>query len=110
MRLAALMRLPVIYVFTHDLIGARRGRADAPADRAAGDAAGNPDMLVLRPADANETAEAWRVALSKSTRRPAWRCRVRSCRRSTAGVRAAADWREAAMCWPTRRAGRRRSS
>ena len=41
-RLAAMMEMPVIYVFTHDSHRRRRGRADAPADRAADRAAGHP--------------------------------------------------------------------
>ena len=40
-RLAALMHLPSIFVFTHDSIGLGRGRPDAPADRAARGAAGD---------------------------------------------------------------------
>ena len=44
-----------------------------------------PDLMVIRPADANETAEAWRV-IAGSRRRPGLprRCRARRCRRSTA--------------------------
>jgi transketolase len=68
MRLAALMGLPVTYVFTHDSIGLGE---DGPTHQAIEQLAtlrATPDMLVLRPADANETAEAWRVILSQSAR------------------------------------------
>ena len=44
---------------------ARRGRPDAPADRALRGAARDPDLWVIRPADANETVAAWRVALER---------------------------------------------
>ena len=59
MRLAALMGLPVTYVFTHDSIGLGE---DGPTHQSIEQLAtlrATPDMLVLRPADANETAEAW---------------------------------------------------
>jgi transketolase len=68
MRLAALMGLPVTYVFTHDSIGLGE---DGPTHQAIEQLAtlrATPDMIVLRPADANETAEAWRAALSQSAR------------------------------------------
>jgi transketolase len=63
LRLAALMKLPVVHVFTHDSIfvgedgPTHQPIEHLPALRAM------PDLLVLRPADANETAEAWAVAL-----------------------------------------------
>ena len=41
-RLSALMGLPVVWVWTHDSVGARRGRPDAPADRALRGAARDP--------------------------------------------------------------------
>ncbi|HEY3890107.1 MAG TPA: transketolase [Caulobacteraceae bacterium] len=68
MRLAALMGLPVTYVFTHDSIGLGE---DGPTHQAIEQLAtlrATPGMIVLRPADANETAEAWRAALSQSAR------------------------------------------
>ena len=68
MRLAALMGLPVTYVFTHDSIGLGE---DGPTHQSIEQLAtlrATPDMIVLRPADANETAEAWRTALSQSAR------------------------------------------
>ena len=67
-RLSAIMELPVIYAFTHDLDRGRRGWPDASAGRAAGRAAQHPGLIVLRPADANEVAEAWRVALRAQAR------------------------------------------
>ncbi|HLI65044.1 MAG TPA: transketolase [Caulobacteraceae bacterium] len=68
MRLAALMRLPVTYVFTHDSIGLGE---DGPTHQSIEQLAtlrATPNMIVLRPADANETAEAWRAALGESAR------------------------------------------
>jgi len=61
MRLAAMMRLPTIYVFTHDSIGlGEDGPTHQPVEQLIGLRA-VPGLVVLRPADANETAEAWRV-------------------------------------------------
>jgi transketolase len=68
MRLAALMRLPVTYVFTHDSIGLGE---DGPTHQSIEQLAtlrATPHMIDLRPADANETAEAWRAALGQCTR------------------------------------------
>ncbi len=62
-RLAALMQLPVIYVFTHDSIGVGEdGPTHQPIEQLASLRA-IPGLTVLRPADANETVEAWRMAL-----------------------------------------------
>lgn len=62
-RLAALMHLPVIHVFTHDSIGVGEdGPTHQPIEQLAGLRA-IPGMTVLRPADANEVVEAWRFAL-----------------------------------------------
>jgi transketolase len=61
-RLAALMRLHVIYIFTHDSIAlGEDGPTHQPVEHLASLRA-IPDVLVIRPADANETAVAWRVA------------------------------------------------
>jgi transketolase len=68
MRLAALMGLPVTYVFTHDSIGLGE---DGPTHQSIEQLAtlrATPNMIVLRPADANETAEAWRAALGQCKR------------------------------------------
>jgi transketolase len=62
-RLAALMKLPVIYVFTHDSIGlGEDGPTHQPVEQLAG-LRSIPDLHVVRPCDANETAVAWRVAI-----------------------------------------------
>jgi len=63
MRLAALMRVPVIYVFTHDSIGlGEDGPTHQPIEQLAALRA-IPNLVVLRPADANEVVEAWRVII-----------------------------------------------
>lgn len=63
MRLCALMQLQVIYVFTHDSIGlGEDGPTHQPIEQLAGLRA-IPHMRVIRPADANETAIAWQVAI-----------------------------------------------
>jgi transketolase len=62
-RLAALMGLPVIYVMTHDSIGlGEDGPTHQPIEHLASFRA-MPNMCVIRPADANETAYAWRAAM-----------------------------------------------
>jgi len=62
-RLACLMKLPTIYVFTHDSIGlGEDGPTHQPIEQLAS-LRGIPYMTMIRPADANETAVAWRVAL-----------------------------------------------
>ncbi len=63
-RLAALMGLPVIYIFTHDSIGlGEDGPTHQPIEHLAALRA-VPNMTVIRPGDANETAMAWRAALT----------------------------------------------
>jgi transketolase len=63
MRLAALSKLHVIHVFTHDSIAVGEdGPTHEPIEQLAGLRA-IPNLTVIRPADANETAVAWRVAL-----------------------------------------------
>jgi len=65
-RLAALMGLPVIYVFTHDSIAVGEdGPTHQPVEHLASLRA-IPGLTVIRPADATETAEAWRVAVSST--------------------------------------------
>jgi transketolase len=62
-RLAALMRQPVIYVMTHDSIGlGEDGPTHQPVEHLAALRA-IPGLRVIRPADANETVEAWREAI-----------------------------------------------
>ncbi|MFH1488589.1 MAG: transketolase, partial [Pseudomonadota bacterium] len=64
-RLAALMGLQVIYVFTHDSIGlGEDGPTHQPIEQLAALRA-IPNLTVIRPCDANETAEAWRSALER---------------------------------------------
>lgn len=63
MRLAALMEIPVIYIFTHDSIGlGEDGPTHQPVEQLASLRA-IPGFQVLRPADANEVTEAWRVVM-----------------------------------------------
>ncbi len=63
-RLAALMGIKTIYVFTHDSIGVGEdGPTHQPVEQVAALRA-IPGLTVLRPGDANETAEAWRIAIS----------------------------------------------
>jgi len=63
LRLAALMKLPVIVVFTHDSVGlGEDGPTHQPVEQLAALRA-IPGMTVIRPADGPETAEAWRAAL-----------------------------------------------
>ena len=65
-RLAALMKLPVIYVFTHDSVAVGEdGPTHQPVEHLAALRA-IPGLTVIRPADALETAEAWRQALRKT--------------------------------------------
>ena len=69
MRLSAMMGLHVVYVFTHDSIAlGEDGATHQPIEHLASLRA-MPGLVVLRPADANETAQAWRVAV-ESTKRP----------------------------------------
>jgi transketolase len=69
-RLSALMELPVIHLFTHDSIGlGEDGPTHQPVEQLASLRA-IPGLDVIRPADANEVAEAWRAALDR-THQPA---------------------------------------
>jgi len=66
-RLACLMKLPLIYVMTHDSIGVGEdGPTHQPVEHLASLRA-MPGMRVMRPADANETAYAWRSAMEHAT-------------------------------------------
>jgi transketolase len=65
-RLSALMELPVIHLFTHDSIGlGEDGPTHQPIEQLASLRA-IPHLDVIRPADANEAAEAWRVAVDRT--------------------------------------------
>ena len=66
-RLAALMDLRVVFIFTHDSIGlGEDGPTHQPIEQLLGLRA-VPNVVVLRPADATETAESWKVALERRT-------------------------------------------
>ena len=62
-RLAAIMEIPVIYVFTHDSIGlGEDGPTHQPVEQLASLRA-TPGLMTIRPADANEVVEAWKVIM-----------------------------------------------
>ena len=108
-RLAALMKLPVIYVWTHDSIGlGEDGPTHQPVEHLAALRA-IPGLDVVRPADANETAWAWRQALEHTDRPTALALSRQPLptldRDSPAG---AEGWPRAATCWPRRPAASRR--
>ena len=63
MRLSALMEIPVVQIFTHDSIGVGEdGPTHQPVEQLAG-LRSVPGLLVIRPCDANEVVEAWRVVM-----------------------------------------------
>ena len=67
-RLAAIMHLPVLYVFTHDSIGVGEdGPTHQPIEQLAA-LRSIPNLVVLRPADANEVVEAYRVVMQLKDR------------------------------------------
>ncbi|GAA2742667.1 transketolase [Kitasatospora cinereorecta] len=69
-RLAALMKLPVTYVWTHDSIGlGEDGPTHQPVEHLAALRA-IPGLAVVRPADANETAVVWRTVVERHTSHP----------------------------------------
>ena len=69
MRLAAIMGIPTTLVFTHDSIGVGEdGPTHQPVEQLAA-ARAIPNLVVIRPGDANEAVAAWRAAL-RETRRP----------------------------------------
>jgi len=62
-RLAAIMKIKAVYVFTHDSIAlGEDGTTHQPVEQLIG-LRSVPNLTVIRPADANETAQAWRVAI-----------------------------------------------
>ena len=64
-RLAAMMHLPIVYVWTHDSVWiGEDGPTHQPVEHVAA-LRTIPNLVVMRPADANETAAAWRVALER---------------------------------------------
>lgn len=65
-RMSALMHLPVIYVFTHDTVAlGEDGPTHQPVEQLAA-LRSIPGLVTLRPADARETAAAWRVAVGRT--------------------------------------------
>jgi transketolase len=67
-RLAAIMELPVVFVFTHDSIGVGEdGPTHQPIEHLT-QLRATPGLLTLRPGDANETRELWKVALAQTHR------------------------------------------
>ena len=68
-RLSALMEIPVIHIFTRDLIGVGEdGPTHQPVEHLASLRA-IPGLITLRPTDANEVVEAWRVIADSATNR-----------------------------------------
>jgi transketolase len=106
---SALMGLPVQYVMTHDSIGlGEDGPTHQPVEHLAMLRA-TPNMLVFRPADAVETAEAWEIALSQTATPSVLalsRQNLPTCGPST---RPRTSAPRAPMCWPRPRASARRS-
>jgi transketolase len=67
-RLSAVMQLPVVYIFTHDSIGVGGdGPTHQPVEQLVA-LRGIPGLITLRPADANEVVEAWRVIIGLKDR------------------------------------------
>jgi transketolase len=67
-RLASIMELPVIFVFTHDSIGVGEdGPTHQPIEQLT-QLRATPGLLTLRPGDANETVQAWKIALAQTSR------------------------------------------
>src|SRR5512143_3067158 len=67
-RIAALSHIPTIFVYTHDSVGlGEDGPTHQPIEQLAALRA-TPNLLVLRPADANEVVQAWRVAIEQRHR------------------------------------------
>lgn len=65
-RLASIMKQRVIFIFTHDSVGlGEDGPTHQPIEQLAGLRA-VPELVTLRPADAGETVEAWKIALRRS--------------------------------------------
>jgi transketolase len=66
LRMAALSKLPVLFIFTHDSIGVGEdGPTHQPVEHLAA-LRGIPNLWVIRPADANETAQAYRAAMRRT--------------------------------------------
>ena len=100
LRLAAMMKLPVQFVFSHDSIGiGRNGPTHQPVEYLASLRA-IPNMLTLRPADAVEAAECWEIALANRDG-PSALIFARQPLQPVRGGRGPRTCRAAApMCWP----------
>jgi transketolase len=67
-RLASIMEVPVIFVFTHDSIGVGEdGPTHQPIEQLT-QLRSTPGLLTVRPGDANETVQAWKIALAQTSR------------------------------------------
>ncbi len=67
-RIAAISRIPSVFVFTHDSVGlGEDGPTHQPIEQLASLRA-TPNLLVLRPADANEVSQAWKIAIQQRKR------------------------------------------
>jgi transketolase len=97
------MELPTIFVFSHDSIGVGEdGPTHQPVEHLVALRA-IPGLNVIRPADANEAVEAWRVAMAQSKRPTCIILSRKSCRRSIATAMPRRTSSPAApMCWRTR--------
>ena len=85
-RLAALMQLPAIYVWTHDSIGlGEDGPTHQPVEQLAS-LRNIPGLDVVRPGDANETAVCWRTIIEHTSQPPASSSAGRTSRSSTAAM------------------------
>ncbi|HUN79505.1 MAG TPA: transketolase [Solirubrobacteraceae bacterium] len=109
-RLSALMQLPVLWVWTHDSVGlGEDGPTHQPIEHYASLRA-IPHLWVVRPADANETAVAWRVALERDDGPVALlfsRQNVPTLDRTDGGLAAAAELeRGGYVLWDSRAEGR----
>jgi transketolase len=70
LRLSALMELPLIHIYTHDSIGVGEdGPTHQPIEHAASIRA-MPGVIDMRPGDANEVVEAWKVIMDKGPATP----------------------------------------
>jgi transketolase len=107
-RLAALMGLPVVYVWTHDSIGlGGDGPTHQPIEHLA-TLRLLPNLHVIRPADGPETAEAWRAALARTDGPTALALSRQELPAIDRTRYAGADGlHRGAHCWPRRPAGTR---
>ena len=110
-RLASIMEIPTFHVMTHDSIGlGEDGPTHQPIEQLASLRA-MPGLIVLRPADANEVTESYKIAM-RSTRHPLILVFSRQALPTFDRSRSARPpgWRRGPTCWSMRRGGSRRSS